>query len=307
MSSSPSALAAANGGEEQEQPPLREITAGFLGCGTIAAAIATSLAAHPTHLASQGLRVTSISVTRRSAAKSAALAEEFPDLVTVCDSTTEVVRASELVFLCVLPSAVEETLAGLGEEWDDARHTLVSLVATSNVDDLVQGSGLPRESVFKMICLPPIAQRRGCALLQPAVPSSTVPHPYLLPMLESLGGCVVCPTDKIMNAMIIPSTLMGPMYGLMKNNRDWLVEQGVSSSDASYFVGRTYLSVVQDAERDGRDPKRFDDLIEEQTPGGLNEQNLKSMTERGVYDSYNEVMDAMLSRLGGGEKSGDDE
>lgn len=50
------------------------------------------------------------------------------------------------------------------------------------------------------------------------------------------------------------------------------VKQGVSPKDASYFVGRSYLSMVQDAERDCEDPKRFDELVEEQTPGGLNEQ-----------------------------------
>jgi hypothetical protein len=50
------------------------------------------------------------------------------------------------------------------------------------------------------------------------------------------------------------------------------VKQGVSQEDASYFLGRTYLSIVQDAERNSRDPHRFDELIKEQTPGGLNEQ-----------------------------------
>ena len=51
-----------------------------------------------------------------------------------------------------------------------------------------------------------------------------------------------------------------------------LVKQGVSPKDASYFVGRSYLSMVQDAERDCENPERFDALVEEQTPGGLNEQ-----------------------------------
>ena len=37
-------------------------------------------------------------------------------------------------------------------------------------------------------------------------------------------------------------------------------------------MGRSYLSMVQDAERDCRDPRRFDALVAEQTPGGLNEQ-----------------------------------
>ena len=102
---------------------------------------------------------------------------------------------------------------------------------------------------------------------------------------------------------------MGSMYGVMRNNRDWLgeniytnnssscdisilihtsnltVKQGVSPSDASYFIGRSYLSMVQDAERDCQDPNRFDDLVEEQTPGGLNEQ-VSRYDDDVVYASY---------------------
>jgi pyrroline-5-carboxylate reductase len=145
--------------------------------------------------------------------------------------------------------------------------------------------------------------------------------------------------------------MMGSMYGVMRNNRDWLgenicttqvlasryiisvlihtsnltVKQGVSPSDASYFIGRSYLSMVQDAERDCQDPKRFDDLVEEQTPGGLNEQvsrydcvvyvlylclaasndcfykyqALGNLEKQNVFDSYDKAMDALLSRLQG--------
>mmetsp|Transcript_10443 Transcript_10443/g.23003 ORF Transcript_10443/g.23003 Transcript_10443/m.23003 type:complete len:160 (+) Transcript_10443:645-1124(+) len=148
-----------------------------------------------------------------------------------------------------------------------------------------------------MICLPPIAKRQGCALLQP--PASKSEHPYLKPMLDALGGCVECANDDIMSALMAPTCLMGPMYGIMMNNRDWLVNQGVSPEDASYFVGRTYLAIVQDGERDCRDPHRFDELVAEQTPGGLNEQSLRNLENQGMFDSYNNAMDAILSRLQG--------
>ena len=92
-----------------------------------------------------------------------------------------------------------------------------------------------------MICLPPIAKRQGCALLQPA-PAPAPPTPgengnkqtngsgssgegnenVVKSMLTALGGFVECANDDIMNAMMIPGCMMGPMYGVMKNNRDWL-------------------------------------------------------------------------------------
>lgn len=109
-----------------------------------------------------------------------------------------------------------------------------------------------------MICLPSIAKREGCALLQRA--PSSAPAIVLPPlptdnntdikidnnnnndnfiddtatennnnndidikaMLMALGGCVECPNDTIMNTMMITSCMMGPLYGVMRNNRDWL-------------------------------------------------------------------------------------
>ena len=88
------------------------------------------------------------------------------------------------------------------------------------MDDLIQKTGLAKSNVYKMICLPPISKREGCALLQP--PANE--HPYLKLMLNALGGCVECANDDMMNAMMVPSCLMGPMYGIMRNNRDWLGE-----------------------------------------------------------------------------------
>lgn len=78
-----------------------------------------------------------------------------------------------------------------------------------------------------MICLPPIANREGCALLTPPAKE----HEYLKSMLDALGGCVECANGDIMNAMMVPGCLMGPMYGIMRNNRDWLGEMNVHSFD----------------------------------------------------------------------------
>ena len=87
-----------------------------------------------------------------------------------------------------------------------------------------------------MICLPPIANREGCALLQPPAAA----HPYLKSMLEALGGCVECANENIMNAMMVPSCLMGPMYGIMRNNRDWLGKTQISDEQFISMPTHTY-------------------------------------------------------------------
>ncbi len=92
---------------------------GFIGCGTIAAAIATGLAT------TDGL-VSSIAVSRRSKAKSDALQQNFPDLVTVHENNQDILDRSDIVFITVLPEQASEVLQSL--QFDSERHHLVSLV-----------------------------------------------------------------------------------------------------------------------------------------------------------------------------------
>jgi pyrroline-5-carboxylate reductase len=226
-------------------PLLRPIHAGFIGCGTIASSIIIGLATpeHTTHLANNGIQLSSISITRRSVSKSTMLQERFPTIVTIHEMAHEVVLNSDIIFLCVLPTQVDEVLTDLTERglWKCDTHILISLVSTSKVDELIIKSGLRRCSVYKLICLPPIARRSGCALLQPATTTSTTTttttttdnnidndisssKDIVTSILNSLGGYVECHNDSMMEAMMIPTAMMGPVYGMMRNNRDWLSE-----------------------------------------------------------------------------------
>ena len=149
-----------------------------------------------------------------------------------------------------------------------------------------------------------MAKQEGCALLTPKVTKKeheTNPSiPTILRMLDTLGGYVECETEEIMNVMITPTCLMGPLYGILRQNQEWLVKKGVPAKDATYFVGRNYWSMMQDAERGcHEDANHFEELVDEQTPGGLNEQALSNMKELGLFTSYEKTMEAVLSRLHG--------
>jgi pyrroline-5-carboxylate reductase len=199
--------------------------------------------------------------------------------------------SSDVIFVCVLPAQLEEVMSKL--IFDPKRHTLISLVSTSNLPQLTFLSSLPLSNVFKMICLPSVATHDGTCLL---VPKSHVVKKVLMP----LGGCVDCDSEDIMTKMMIPACLMGPMYAIMKGNLDWMVKNGVPAEDASYYIGRTYLGIAKDAEAKCSDPNHFKDLIEEQTPGGINQQAIENLTKLGALDNYDTAMDKILERLKGG-------
>jgi ornithine cyclodeaminase/alanine dehydrogenase-like protein (mu-crystallin family) len=103
-------------------------TIGFIGCGTIAQAIATGLLTQtetdkdPNHMIHQ------VYVTKRSEAKSTALSKRFGDRIVVTEDNQEIVDQSDLIFLCVLPQFEESVLKALniGHE-----KTLISLVVST--------------------------------------------------------------------------------------------------------------------------------------------------------------------------------
>eukprot|EP00586_Coscinodiscus_wailesii_P000981 CAMPEP_0172478808 /NCGR_PEP_ID=MMETSP1066-20121228/2984_1 /TAXON_ID=671091 /ORGANISM="Coscinodiscus wailesii, Strain CCMP2513" /LENGTH=105 /DNA_ID=CAMNT_0013238683 /DNA_START=570 /DNA_END=887 /DNA_ORIENTATION=+ len=97
------------------------------------------------------------------------------------------------------------------------------------------------------------------------------------------------------------TALMGPAYEILKSNRDYLIRNGVPPSKASSFVAKFYRSVVSDAVVDCEEEGRFDDLIREQTPGGLSEQAIGNLIKKRVFEAYDAALDAMMKRLDGGK------
>ena len=92
---------------------------------------------------------------------------------------------------------------------------------------------------------------------------------------------------------------MGPIYGTMRASRDWLIQQGVDSEKASYLITKQYLGGVQEAGLNMDDPHRLDDLIAEQTAGGLNAQALDNLDQLGGLKAQQKIMDKILERIRG--------
>jgi pyrroline-5-carboxylate reductase len=90
---------------------------------------------------------------------------------------------------------------------------------------------------------------------------------------------------------------MGPFYYMLKNVRDFVASQGVDPATASKFVGGTYLGIAKDAHGKCGDPAGFDELIAEQTPGGLNEQLIGHIDQAGVGEAYKSAIYAAIDML----------
>ena len=120
------------------------VSIGFIGCGTIAAAIVSGLALQT------DVPIASIVVSKRSVAKSTKLCETYPNLVSVREDNQDILDESDLVFVCVLPEQTSEVLQAI--KFDTTRHYLISLVSTATLSALQTDSTLPADRVAKMIC-----------------------------------------------------------------------------------------------------------------------------------------------------------
>ena len=146
----------------------------------------------------------------------------------------------------------------------------------------------------RLICLPAIATHHGVALYC----SSRPPTDDTLDLIP--GDVLYCKTEDQLSASMITTCTMGPFYGLLREQREWLVRRGgLSKKDASNLVVQQHIAMLQDALKTGGDESILDDLIEEQTPGGLNEQALANWQQLGGLESYGHILDAVLARLKG--------
>jgi NADP oxidoreductase coenzyme F420-dependent len=114
------AMASTNDHDALSVLELSPIGIGFVGCGTIASAIATGICSFAPSI--------KIMVSRRSESQSARLQATFPNQITVRDENQEIVDQSDVIFLCVLPQQTSEILQSL--KFDPNRHRLVSLVVS---------------------------------------------------------------------------------------------------------------------------------------------------------------------------------
>jgi hypothetical protein len=113
-----------------------------------------------------------------------------------------------------------------------------------------------------------------------------------------MGGYILCDSEEQLNIGMISTVFMGPLYGTMRHQRNWLMSRGGwSSLDASRLVLSQYHGMIQDARRRSLTESVLDDLLAEQTPGGLNEQAYSILSSSGTWDAYDVAMDTVVARI----------
>lgn len=255
---------------------------GVIGCGTMSSAVVRGLAR-----VEEGKRpVGKFVLYNPTEEKARRLQAEVEGAVAVevAAGNQAVVDASDWVFVGVLPKLVRPVLEPLSFR---AGQTVVSMAAVVSTETLVE---LVAPATLVRVCpLPPVALHAGTSVVSP-------PNAEVAAVFDLLGQTVQVP-PKQLNAMWSATALMGPFYALQRAAAGWLAAQGVSDEASSAFIGSLFHTIASDAKAAGAG--HFDHLVAEQTPGGLNEQVIREMTEAGVYAQVDKSLSGVLARIEG--------
>lgn len=246
---------------------------GFVGTGTITAAIVDGLAAAGTDA--------SIIVSPRNAETAAALAAHHCN-VRVASSNQQVLDESDVVMLAVRPQIVDEVLRQLRFRPD---HQVVSLVAAIPLDHLRRAIR-PATQVSRAIPLPSVARRQGPTVLHPETNGARA-------IFDALGTTIPIESESAFDAFSAATAVMASHFAFARTVGGWMERQGIAPEAARSFVRQMLLGLATAA------PDRsFEQLAEEhQTPGGLNEQVVRAIAPAGTIDTLEAALDAVLARI----------
>ncbi|WEK04393.1 MAG: pyrroline-5-carboxylate reductase [Candidatus Devosia phytovorans] len=254
------------------------MTLGFIGTGTITAAIIRGLG--------RWGWTDPILVSPRNAELARTLAEAW-SFVTVAADNQAIVDGSDMAFLAVRPQVAEAVLAGLRFK---AGQDVVSLIATLPLGKLATlvGAG---PTLSRAIPLPFVEQGIGVTPVHP-------PASAAAPIFERLGSVIAVADESQMNLLLAASSTMGAFFQQQAAIADWLAAHGLPPSQARRYLGKLMAGLSHSTDlREGMD---FHTLVHEfSTQGGTNEQIHHHLAQAGVPAQLGEALDAVLARVTG--------
>jgi len=249
---------------------------GFLGTGTIAAAMVEGFSA--------GDRPFPIEVSPRNAGRSQALERRWPN-VRRCASNQEVVDRADWVFVGLRPPVVPEVLPGLRFRPDQTVVALFPFIHLDRARELVR----PAVRVFKALPLPGAARHLGQV---PYLPED----PEVAAVLGRLGEPMPMASETELYRLWAITGLISTFYAQMQTLQAWCAAHGARPEAARAYTASMLAAVTGMA--DGAEP--FDHLAAEAaTPGGLNEMALGMLRGGTFFRDLETALDAILARLDG--------
>lgn len=240
---------------------------GFVGTGAITSAIVTGLrSGYDIHL------------SPRNADLARDLARRFSN-VSVASSNQDVLDRSDTVVLAIRPAIAAEVIAALQFRPD---HRLISVMNGVAIDQIATMAA-PATKIVRAVPLPSVAHRLGPTPIYP-------PDRFTAEMFNAIGIAIEVDTESAFTAFCAATGTIAAFFAFANAIASWLARHGIPEDEARDYTARMIrgLMVEQDFHSSAK---------EHATSGGINEQFLHHLAERGMFDSVSSGLDALLRRM----------
>ena len=250
---------------------------GFVGTGEITSSVVTGLC-------SFGTTPHSIRLSPRNAAVARELSNRFEG-ISVAASNQEALDHSETIVIAVRPAAARGVLSELRFGRDHQIISVVSGLSLLTLSRLVA----PATRIARAVPLPSAARRLSPTAVCPADPGA-------LDLFAELGTVFPVETEREFDAICATTATIASYFAFVERIVSWLTQQGIPESKARDYIGRLFFGLTTTAvEAPERSFQSF--AANHATAGGINEQFLKHLVERGLLTGVSEALDAVLNRI----------
>jgi pyrroline-5-carboxylate reductase len=250
---------------------------GFIGTGKIASSVILGVC-------KSKIKFRQIIVSPRNKRIANNLKKKFKK-VSIAKSNQDVINKSNWIFLSVTPKVGDKIIKDLKFK---SNQTIISFISTINLSKLKKMIKV-KSKIIRAIPLPPISIKKGPVPICP-------PNRQVKSFFDKIGSTIEIKNEKLSINFWSTSGMMASYYEMLRVMSNWLVKKGIKKQDAQKYITSLFLALSEDAVVNSNKDLKY--LVKEsQTPKGLNQQGLNTMSKKGVYKSVVNTLNSIHKRL----------
>ena len=250
---------------------------GFIGTGKIASSVILGVC-------KSKIKFRQIIVSPRNKRIANNLKKKFKK-VSIAKNNQDVINKSNWIFLSVTPKVGDKIIKDLKFK---SNQTIISFISTINLSELKKMIKV-KSKIIRAIPLPPISIKKGPVPICP-------PNRQVKIFFDKIGSTIEIKNEKLSINFWSTSGMMASYYEMLRVMSNWLVKKGIKKQDAQKYITSLFLALSEDAVvNSNKDLKHL--VKESQTPKGLNQQGLNTMSKKGVYKSVVNTLNSIHKRL----------
>ena len=250
---------------------------GFIGTGKIASSVILGVC-------KSKIKFRQIIVSPRNKRIANNLKKKFKKVI-IAKSNQDVINKSNWIFLSVTPKVGDKIIKDLKFK---SNQTIISFISTINLSELKKMIKV-KSKIVRAIPLPPISIKKGPVPICP-------PNRQVKSFFDKIGSTIEIKNEKLSINFWSTSGMMASYYEMLRVMSNWLVKKGIKKQDAQKYITSLFLALSEDAVVNSNKDLKY--LVKEsQTPKGLNQQGLNTMSKKGVYKSVVNTLNSIHKRL----------